>query len=70
MKDGSTRGIVKIGPSGMDGEPEKIMNVLKKAVNNGKGVTSMKIFLAGEWNGTQQREESLNFVVWRGMFMR
>lgn len=70
MKDGSKRGIVKIDPVGMNGEPEQIMNVLKKAINNGNGVIDMKIFWAGEWNGTQQREESLNFVVWRGMFMR
>jgi len=47
----------------MDGPPEDVMPVLKKAKDNGKGVLGMKIFGCGELTQAEQREKSLKYVL-------
>ena len=47
----------------MDGPPEDVMPVLKKAKDNGKGVLGMKIFGCGELTQPEQREKSLKYVL-------
>lgn len=47
----------------MDGSPDEIMNILKKARENGKGVIGMKIFGCGELIDEKEREESLKYVL-------
>ncbi len=54
------------GQKSMDGTPEQIMALLKRASDNGKGVIGMKIFGAGQWNNIHQRQESLNFAIRSG----
>lgn len=54
------------GQKSMDGTPEQIMSLLKRAADQGKGVIGMKIFGAGQWNSANQREESLNFAIRSG----
>ncbi len=54
------------GQVAMDGTPEQIMSLLKRAKENGKGVIGMKIFGAGQWNNENQKQESLNFVIKSG----
>ncbi len=54
--------LARINPKGvkMDGPPEKVIPVLKRAKANGKGVIGMKIY--GEGQLTNMREESLKFA--------
>ena len=47
----------------MDDTPEKVMEVLKSANKNGKGVMGMKIFGCGDIVKEDEREQSLNFVI-------
>lgn len=47
----------------MDGKPADIMNVLKRAKENGKGVIGMKIFGCGQLIEEEQRQKSLEFVL-------
>jgi aryl-alcohol dehydrogenase-like predicted oxidoreductase len=47
----------------MDDTPEKVMEVLKLANKNGKGVMGMKIFGCGDIVKEEEREQSLNFVI-------
>jgi len=54
------------GQKVMDGTPDQIMDLLKRAADNGKGVIGMKIFGAGQWNQLDQRKESLNFAIRSG----
>ena len=49
------------GPS-MDAEPEKVMPILKKAHDNGKGIIGMKIFGCGRCVEEHQRQKSLEYV--------
>ena len=46
----------------MDDKPEKVMPVLKKIHDNGKGVLGMKIFGCGDLVEEKQRESSLQYV--------
>ncbi len=54
--------LARINPKGvkMDGPPEQVIPVLKKAKAGGKGVIGMKIF--GEGKLVDMREESLRFA--------
>ena len=47
----------------MDGTPQDVMNVLKKAKENGKGVIGMKIFGCGDLTKEEQRQKSLEYVI-------
>lgn len=51
------------GGARMDGAPEEVMPVLKKAKDTGKGVIGMKIFGCGQLCSDEQRESSLNYVM-------
>lgn len=50
----------------MDGPPEKVMPVLKRAHENGKGIVGMKIFGCGNLTQKDQREASLRYVLGSG----
>ncbi len=50
----------------MDGPPAKVMSVLKKAKDNGKGIIGMKIFGCGSLTNGEQRQKSLEYVVKSG----
>jgi aryl-alcohol dehydrogenase-like predicted oxidoreductase len=50
----------------MDGTPEDVMAVLKKAKDNGKGIIGMKIFGCGNLTETDQRQKSLEYVIKSG----
>jgi 1-deoxyxylulose-5-phosphate synthase len=50
----------------MDGTPEDVMKVLKKAKENGKGIIGMKIFGCGDLTKEDQRQKSLEFVIKSG----
>ncbi len=50
----------------MDGPPAKVMPVLKKAKDNGKGIIGMKIFGCGSLTNGEQRQKSLEYVVKSG----
>jgi aryl-alcohol dehydrogenase-like predicted oxidoreductase len=50
----------------MDGSPAEIMDILKTAKDNGKGVVGMKIFGCGKLITEEQRQESLNYVMKSG----
>ncbi len=50
----------------MDGTPENVMKVLKKAKDNGKGIIGMKIFGCGDLTKDEQRQKSLEFVIKSG----
>jgi aryl-alcohol dehydrogenase-like predicted oxidoreductase len=50
----------------MDGKPEDVMAVLKKARENGKGIIGMKIFGCGNLTKTDQRQKSLEYVIKSG----
>lgn len=50
----------------MDGKPEEVMPVLKKAHDKGKAVIGMKIFGCGALVTEEQREASLNYVLKSG----
>lgn len=54
--------LARINPRGvaMDGTPEQVINVLKKAKDNGKTVIGMKIF--GEGKLADQRDECMKFA--------
>ncbi|MCW0481531.1 aldo/keto reductase [Gaoshiqia sediminis] len=54
------------GQKVMDGTPEQVMDLLKTANENGKGVIGMKIFGAGQWADPRQREESIKFAIRSG----
>jgi len=60
--------LTRINPTGarMDGPPEKVMPVIKKAHDSGKGVIGMKIFGCGQLVKEKEREASLNFVLKSG----
>jgi aryl-alcohol dehydrogenase-like predicted oxidoreductase len=47
----------------MDGSPQDVMAVLKKAKENGKGIIGMKIFGCGDLTKEEQRQKSLEFVI-------
>jgi len=47
----------------MDGKPQDVMPVLKRAKENGKGVIGMKIFGCGDLTGEEQRQKSLEYVI-------
>jgi len=47
----------------MDGTPQDVMNVLKKAKENGKGIIGMKIFGCGDLTKEEQRQKSLEYVI-------
>jgi aryl-alcohol dehydrogenase-like predicted oxidoreductase len=49
--------------SHMDDTPGKVMRILKKAHDSGKGVVGMKIFGAGDFIKEEQRETSLKYVL-------
>ncbi len=50
----------------MEGSPEVIMPVLKRAHDNGKGVIGMKVFGCGQMVADDEREASLNYVIKSG----
>jgi predicted aldo/keto reductase-like oxidoreductase len=50
----------------MDGTPEDVMKVLKKAKEKGKGIIGMKIFGCGDLTKEDQRQKSLEFVIKSG----
>ncbi len=50
----------------MDGVPDKVMQLLASARQNGKGVMGMKIFGCGDLTKEEDREKSLNFVLKSG----
>lgn len=50
----------------MDGKPQDIMPVLKKAKDNGKGIIGMKIFGCGDLTRDDQRQKSLEYVIKSG----
>lgn len=50
----------------MDGKPQDIMPVLKKAKDNGKGIIGMKIFGCGDLIRDDQRQKSLEYVIKSG----
>ncbi|WP_423129911.1 aldo/keto reductase [Gaoshiqia sp. Z1-71] len=54
------------GQVAMDGSPEQIMALLKTAADHGKGVIGMKIFGAGGWTNSDQRQESIKFAIESG----
>jgi 1-deoxyxylulose-5-phosphate synthase len=47
----------------MDSTPENVMQVLKRAKDNGKGIIGMKIFGCGDLTKEEQRQKSLEFVI-------
>ncbi|MDX1284473.1 MAG: aldo/keto reductase [Draconibacterium sp.] len=47
----------------MDASPQKVMPVLQKAKESGKGVIGMKVFGCGDLTTDEQREKSLNYVI-------
>ena len=47
----------------MDGTPQDVMAILKKAKENGKGIIGMKIFGCGDLTREEQRQKSLEFVI-------
>lgn len=47
----------------MDGPPDEIMAVLKKAKESGKGILGMKIFGCGDLTKEDERQKSLEFVI-------
>jgi predicted aldo/keto reductase-like oxidoreductase len=47
----------------MDGSPAEIMEVLKIAKENGKGIVGMKIFGCGKLISEEQRQSSLKYVM-------
>jgi aryl-alcohol dehydrogenase-like predicted oxidoreductase len=47
----------------MDGTPQEVMAVLKKAKENGKGIIGMKIFGCGDLTKEEQRQKSLEYVM-------
>jgi aryl-alcohol dehydrogenase-like predicted oxidoreductase len=50
----------------MDATPEEVMQVLKTAKLNGKGVIGMKVFGCGELTNDEAREKSLQYVIKSG----
>jgi len=50
----------------MDGKPQDVMAVLKKAKENGKGIIGMKIFGCGDLTKDEQRQKSLEYVMKSG----
>jgi aryl-alcohol dehydrogenase-like predicted oxidoreductase len=50
----------------MDGKPQDVMPVLKKAKENGKGIIGMKIFGCGDLTREDQRQKSLEYVIKSG----
>lgn len=50
----------------MDGTPDEVMQVLKTAKLNGKGVMGMKVFGCGELTTDEAREKSLQYVLKSG----
>jgi len=50
----------------MDSTPENVMQVLKKAKDNGKGIIGMKIFGCGDLTKDDQRQKSLEYVIKSG----
>ncbi|MBK5721989.1 aldo/keto reductase [Dysgonomonas sp. Marseille-P4677] len=56
--------LARINPfqSHMDGTPEAINGLLKRAKDNGKGIIGMKIFGEGKHIADTEREQSLNFA--------
>ncbi|WP_255412460.1 aldo/keto reductase [Dysgonomonas sp. Marseille-P4361] len=47
----------------MDGTPEDVKNLLKKARDNGKGIIGMKIFGEGKNTSDEERSKSLHFAI-------
>ena len=47
----------------MDSSPENVMQVLKRAKDNGKGIIGMKIFGCGDLTKEEQRQKSLEYVI-------
>jgi 1-deoxyxylulose-5-phosphate synthase len=47
----------------MDGKPQDVMPVLKRAKENGKGIIGMKIFGCGDLTREDQRQKSLEYVI-------
>ncbi len=47
----------------MDSTPENVMQVLRKAKDNGKGIIGMKIFGCGDLTKDEQRQKSLEYVI-------
>ena len=47
----------------MDGPPQDVMPVLKKAKESGKGVIGMKVFGCGDLTKDEQRQKSLEYVM-------
>jgi len=47
----------------MDGKPQDVMAILKKAKENGKGIIGMKIFGCGDLTKEDQRQKSLEYVI-------
>lgn len=50
----------------MDGKPQDVMPVLKRAKENGKGVIGMKVFGCGDLTSNEQRQKSLEYVIGSG----
>ena len=50
----------------MDGPPQNVMPVLKRAKENGKGVIGMKVFGCGDLVKADQRQKSLEYVIKSG----
>jgi predicted aldo/keto reductase-like oxidoreductase len=55
----------RINPFGvmMDNKPEEVKKLLQKAIANGKGVVAMKIFGEGKRIKTEEREQSIKYVL-------
>ena len=60
--------MARINPFGthMDNTPEKVMALLEKAKNNGKGIIGMKIFGNGDNVSDEERERSIAYSVSSG----
>jgi predicted aldo/keto reductase-like oxidoreductase len=57
--------MVRINPFGtkMDGSPDEVNAILKKAKENGKGLIAMKVFGEGTHISDAEREQSIRYIV-------
>ena len=60
--------MARINPFGthLDGTPEQIKEILKKAQDHGKGIIGMKIFGEGKHITDKEREQSIKFALTEG----
>lgn len=60
--------MARINPFGtnMDGSPDTVKAILRKAQKNGKGIIGMKIFGEGKHVSDEERERSIHFALTEG----